>query len=807
MRRFTESRNKLSRTPRFLHLFITFLIVAVVATGCREEGAAPEATSAPPAPTAIPEPTETPGAQADNFVTIATDAPYPPFAMFDEFGTVVGFDAELAESLMSYAGYEYEFVVTGFDGMLESVANGEFDMAMTALSDPEPMPGITYTEPYLEVGQVLVVLANEETLRNYRTIPARVPIGVLADSMAGQRAAMEIAGISEEFLVFFGTAGQALQALINGDIRGVILDHDDAEHYARTHFEQLKIAGGEGREAWMTHDEYVIAVSDRRPDLLEALNAAIAEAENEGAVERVTRNWLVSQETIDAGESLIGTPGDIIVIGLLGQLDDVDPAATPSKLGWELKYNTMSGLYVLDEANTLVPVLAEGMPQVSESGLEYTITLRSGLTFPDGDPLTAEDVRWSIARASSLGSWHVNAFLKDEDEDQIADADAVQVVDSNRIQITLNEPASFFPYLLATPPYFVISEECYSTNPDAARLCNGFGPYEIIEWQDGATIQLQENPQWSGPGQATFESIQLRFYDDTTSLQNALELGAVDIAWGDLPPAAAEAMLQLPDVRAWDGSPTFKSYLVFQHEDTPWSSAPVRQAVAYAVDREALAEVLAQERREPLYSPLPDGLPEQILAEPQRNLARAQELLRLAGYSESNPLVVPLWYLNDGRYSAQEEAYAQALAQQLEETGMIDVELSGESWDVYGAEISECSYATFLLGWPPVGWPTRYPAAMGWLEYFVRNTDTLCSNYESAEMTSLIDQARRLDPADTAGQQAVYEQIQNLWAQEYPTLDLTQWGPRLVARETIGGVTLDSMGLLRYGLLTKTGDS
>lgn len=801
-----ESYRKLSRSQRILYLGIVFIIVAVLATGCRDDGATPEATSAPPAPTAMPEPTETPSVQAEDFVTIATDAPFPPFATFDEFGTVVGFDAELAESLMSRAGYEYEFVVTNFDGMLESVASGEFDMAMTALSDAEPMEGISYTEPYLEVGQVLVVLANEETLQNYQTIPPRVPIGVLADSLAGQRAAMEIAGISEEFLVFFETVGQALQALINGDIRGVILDHDDAQHFTRTHFEQLKIAGGDGREAWMTHDEYVIAVSDTRPELLEDLNGAIAEAENDGTVERVTRNWLVSEETIDAGESLIGTPEDIIVIGVLGQLDNVDPAAPPSKIGWELKYNTMSGLYMLDEENNLVPVLAEGTPEVSESRLEYTITLRSGLTFPNGDPLTAEDVRWSITRAGSLGSWHVNAFLKDEDENQIADADAVQVVDSNRIQITLNEPASFFPYLLATPPYFVIGEECYNTNPDAARLCNGFGPYEIIEWQDGETIQLQENPQWSGPGQATFENIQLRFYADAASLQNALELGAIDIAWGDLPPAATASMLQLADVQAWDGSPTFKSYLVFQHEDTPWSSAPVRQAVAYAVDREALAEVMAQERREPLYSPLPDGVPQQAPTEPQRNLARAQELLRLAGYSESSPLVVPLWYLNDGRYSAQEEAYAQALAQQLEETGMIDVELSGESWDVYGAEISECGYATFLLGWPPVGWPTRYPAAMGWLEYFVRNTDTLCSNYESAAMTSLIDQARRLDPADSAGQQAIYEQIQALWAQEYPTLDLTQAGPRLIAHEAIEGVTLDRMGLLRYGPLTKAGE-
>ena len=792
---------------RFHRLLILLpLLFTLVAAGCSQDDPEQEATLVPPTPTSVQEPTETPSPGDDRYLTIATDAPYPPFATFDEFGTVVGFDAELAENLMSRAGYRYEFVVTNFEGMLASVADGEFDMAMSALTRPSPVPGVQYSEPYLEVGQVLVVLANEENLVSYNNVPPGVPIGVLSNSIAAQRAAVDIAGISENLLVEYETVGQALQALINGEVTGVIIDHDDAEHFTRTHYEQLKIAGGTGRDAWMTERSYVVAVSEDRPDLLEEINNAIAEAAADGTVERIARNWLVSQETLDAGESLIGTPGDIIVIGMLGQLESIDPATPPTTISWEVKLNTMSGLYMFDDQNNLVPLLAEGPPQVSVDGLEYTFTLRSGLTFPDGNPLTAEDVRWSISRAASLGNWHVNAFLKDDDDDFIADVDAVQTVSPTSIKIVLKQPASFFPNLLATPPYFIVSQNCYTTNPDAARSCNGIGPYQIIEWRAGESIQLQANPQWSGPGQPSFENIQLRFYNDAAALQNAIDLRAVDIAWGELSPADTQTMLQSPDVSAWDGEPTFKSYLVFQQDDTPWTSAPVRQAVAYAVDREALVQVVASERREPLYSPLPNSVPEHVPTEPQRDLARAQELLRLAGYSETNPLVVPLWYLNDGRYSEQEEAYAQALEQQLEETGMIQIELNGASWDIYSTQMSECNYATFLLGWPPVGWPSRYPAAMGWLEYFVTETDSLCSNYESAAMTSLIDQARRVDPADTAAHQGIYEQIQTLWAQEYPTLDLTQSGPRLVARDTINNVQFDHMGLLRYGMLTKALD-
>ena len=790
--------------PAF-HPLILLLVLALLLplVACREGESEQESTPIAPTATSAAAPEAVaPAPEDETFLTIATDAPYPPFATFDEFGTVVGFDAELAESILSRTGYRYEFVVTNFDGMLESVAAGEFDMAMSALTRRDPVAGVRYTNPYLEVGQVLVVLANEQVISNYTSIPPGAPIGVLSDSPVGQRAASRIAGIPASDLQYYESAGGALQALIDGQIAGVILDHENAEHYTRTHYEQLKIAGGSGRDAWITEQSYVMAVDADRPELLDDINQAIAEAQNDGTIDRVIRNWLVSAETIDAGESLIGTPDEIIVIGVVGAADNVDPAAAPDIVGWELKANTMSGLYMFDREGDLVPMVAEQEPAVSEDGLEYTFTLRSGLTFPDGSSLTAEDVRWSINRAATLGNWHVNAFLKDSNGDFVADADAVEVLSPTTIRFRLQEPTSFFLNLLATPPYYVVSEECYANSEDPARRCNGIGPYQIIEWQAGEQVQLQRNPQWPGETEPASENIQVRFYDSPEELQNAVELGAVDIAWTGLPESVQDQLAALGGIRTWQAPPTFKSYLVFQQADTPFATTSLRQAIAYAVDREELAAI-SGDRREPLYSPLPNGVPAQIPAEPERNLERARELLLLSGYSSDNPLSFPLWYLNDGRYTVREVEYAQALKNQLEETGMIEVELNGAAWATYSAQMTNCEYTTFMLGWPPVGWPTRYPAAMGWIEYFVTNTDSLCSNYESTMMDNLIDQVRRLEPGDEAGQAALYRQIQELWAQEYPTLDLTQGAARALSWENVGNLHFSRMGLLHYELLTK----
>lgn len=284
---------------------------------------------------------------------------------------------------------------------------------------------------------------------------------------------------------------------------------------------------------------------------------------------------------------------------------------------------------------------------------------------------------------------------------------------------------------------------------------------------------------------------------------NALQLGAVDVAWGGLSAEQFNQLRAIPDLQSWQGQPTFKSYLVFEQSDPPWDNKLARQAAAYAIDREALAAIF-NGQREPLYGPVPEGVPGRIDSEPQRNLEMAIDLLQQVGYSPQNPLEITLAYLNDSRYTPLEATYATAIKQQLEETGIFKVTLQGEAWDSYRVEMSGCNYPTFLLGWPPVGWPTRFPAVMGWIDFFISNTDTLCSNYQSPAMEALVQQLRGLDPLDTAGQLALYEQVQLLWANEWPALDLTQAGPAALSRPGVTNLRFDLMGLLHYTFLTKT---
>jgi polar amino acid transport system substrate-binding protein len=289
-----------------------FLIALLFITGCVDDPAEDPTTVAPlPTSTATrasetvvtPEVTRNP-----NFISVVIDAPsrFRDFADIDQFGNVVGFDADVMADLAATADFDYEFVVTSFSGLLTSVVNGEFDVAMSALLIPDqPEEGLAYTDPYLEVGQVLLVRANEEELLNYTNIRPGIPIGVQRFS-SGEQTGREVVGLTEPELQFYGSPGATVQALINNEVQGAILDSDDAEHFANLHPQQLKIVGGEGEAAWISRKQYGIAVSAENQELLGKLNEAIALAKESGRLEQLTLAWLVTSETVAAGESLVG---------------------------------------------------------------------------------------------------------------------------------------------------------------------------------------------------------------------------------------------------------------------------------------------------------------------------------------------------------------------------------------------------------------------------------------------------------------------------------------------------------------------
>ena len=221
---------------------------------------------------------------------------------------------------------------------------------------------------------------------------------------------------------------QVAQALLDETVRAIVIDSHSATYFAESYPRQLKIIGGDGPEAWIESKSYALAVAENNTELLEKLNDAIMQMKADEIIKRLTVAWLVLDDlpadSIDPGESRVGTPGRGVFYRGCWPIADLDPAtATPDFVNWEIMNNSMSGLYGFNAENELLPILAEAAPSISEDKLEYTVRLRSDLLFPDGSDFTAEDVQWSVIRSSRLGNFLVNSILKDSNEDGFADVD------------------------------------------------------------------------------------------------------------------------------------------------------------------------------------------------------------------------------------------------------------------------------------------------------------------------------------------------------------------------------------------------
>jgi peptide/nickel transport system substrate-binding protein len=489
-----------------------------------------------------------------------------------------------------------------------------------------------------------------------------------------------------------------------------------------------------------------------------------------------------------------------LILGTTYEIMSLDPAQAYGFHNWEILRNVGTGLLGYVPGTTeLRPGLAMAMPDVSSDGTVYTFTLRSGLAFPDGTPLDADAVVQAVERVSVLGgppAWLLTSFVSE-----------VQAPDNSTVRFVLKEAASMFPHLVASTPYFPVSPICFPSDQfDSDSTCGGLGPYTIAEWTPGISITLEANPSYPGP-QAKTPDITVRYFDNASTLRQALEDGDIDVAWKMLTPTDYEQLEAAPDFDVVKGEGSFIRHLCFNTTTPPFDTTEVRTAIAAAVERESIAHQVYTDTMSPLYGTVPKGMWSHIDAfrdqYGQRDLAQARSLLEQAGYSETSKLELGLWYPEE-RYGPQEPNLAAELAADIEETGLVSVTLHSETWSDYLGNLGAGTMPVFLLGW----WPDYAdPDTYAWSFAHSTGAATLGIFYDNETMDDLLEAARSATPVQGSARRAIYEAIQELWAEEVPTIPLLQGTQMAVTRQGIRGVTTSLLGTLPYSTLWDAGFS
>ncbi|MET1101156.1 MAG: ABC transporter substrate-binding protein [Pyrodictiaceae archaeon] len=482
-----------------------------------------------------------------------------------------------------------------------------------------------------------------------------------------------------------------------------------------------------------------------------------------------------------------------IAIGTTDKVTDLDPSNAYDFFTWEVLSNIMDGLVKYKPGtDQIVPAIAESW-EVKEGGKVWVFHLRKNVKFCDGTPLTAKDVVRSIKRVMIIKgdpSWLVTDFVED-----------VKALDDYTVEFILKKPVGFFLALVATPPYFPVHPKYPDNKIVSDATWGGAGPYCIKEFKRDQYIVLEANPYYYGEPPKT-KTVIIRFYKDAATLRLAFENREVDIAWRTLRPTDYQDLEKTGKYNVITVPGSFIRYIVVNVQMEPTKNKLVRQAIAAAIDRRQLAQVVFMGTMEPLYSMVPKGLWSHIDVFKEKygdgNIELAKKLLREAGYSEQHKLKLELWY-TPTHYGDTEADLAQLIKQQLEATGMIEVELKSSEWATYVDQLRKGQMMLSLLGWYP-----DYIDPSDFLDPFLHTGSNKWTGtgYSNPEMDKILDEAAVA--TDIKKRTELYEKAQEILAEDVPFIPLLQGKLMIVTHKDVKGVLVGPTMLLTYYTIYKT---
>ncbi|MET3566415.1 peptide/nickel transport system substrate-binding protein [Leifsonia sp. 563] len=274
------------------------------------------------------------------------------------------------------------------------------------------------------------------------------------------------------------------------------------------------------------------------------------------------------------GSSSAGGDGATIAIGSLYEPVNLDNTAGGGQGVTEaLNGNVYEGLFKLTDEGKVEPLLATKYT-TSADGLTYTFTLRDGVKFHSGKPLTSADVKRSIERVTSDDSQSAR-------KSQLEVIKSIDTPDNKTVTITLSSRSISLPYNLSYVWIYGPGTSNYKTAED------GTGPYTLGTWKRGSSLSLE---RWSGywGDKAKNKEVEFDYFTDASALSNALQTKQVDIVTSIQSPDALSTFKGNKDYTISDGKSTTKELLAFNDKVAPFNNVEVRKAVYSAIDTKKL---------------------------------------------------------------------------------------------------------------------------------------------------------------------------------------------------------------------------
>jgi peptide/nickel transport system substrate-binding protein len=467
----------------------------------------------------------------------------------------------------------------------------------------------------------------------------------------------------------------------------------------------------------------------------------------------------------------------VLKVGLQGDTSNVDLHLTTHYVSRVALLNVYEMLYTLGEDLSIQPMLAE-KHTISPDALVYTITVRKGVKFHNGKVMDAKDVAYTLNRMRNQGcrAAEFKQLVKE-----------VAAPDASTVRITLNAPSGVFLANLANVicPVVIYPEGEVEKQGGSITKPVGTGPYEFVEWKKDAYLRVKKFKDYvadtrpasglAGKKVAVMETVDFIPIPDGSVRAAAIERGDVDIA----------IELNVEDLPTLKGKPgvvvVSKPGIAFDDlrwgfKKGPFTNQKLRQAVAYAIDKEEMSKANTGGQGKPVSAGFPAGMPFHGPVHDQdpyakRDVQKAKQLMAEAGYKGQE--VVLTAHLVPDRIAQG----AVIIQSQLAEVGFKVKVLTLESAALQEA-FNKGDFELFYSGLTP-----RPDADV----YYCQSNESKSSvaGYSNPEYDRLCAEGRKaVKPEDRAKIYAQLEQLRRLDLPYYPT----NYVPQVAAwRENVKG--------------------
>ena len=459
----------------------------------------------------------------------------------------------------------------------------------------------------------------------------------------------------------------------------------------------------------------------------------------------------------------------------------LDPHLTTDATSAQIIVEVFGGLVTIDPELNVVSDLAESW-DISPDGLVYTFRIRPDATFHNGKPVTAEDVLWSLERATDplTEAPNVDQYLGDivgvdaKLQGDALEISGVRVINEHTVEITIDESKSFFLAKMTYPTAFVLDQENIEANPKSwFREPNGTGPFKMSEYKVGETLILSRHDGYH-LGAAKLAEVEMILSGGTSMLM--YENDEIDIAGVGL--SDLDRLLDSThslNAELLQASPSFSvQYIGLNVDEPPLDDLNVRKALNLAIDKREIATIVLGDQVVPATGILPPGFPgfNSSVSGYEFDPEEAKRLLLASKYGDDLGNMPPITITTPGSFGANVSLDMEVILAMWEKNLGIKTEFQQTEFATFLKDLHKGRFQMF-----DIGWIADYPDPENFLDIlFYSDSSNNHTNYNNPDVDALLEQARI--ERDETMRFSIYNEVEQTILDDAPWIPLWYSGER-----------------------------